>query len=129
MLLAVLPVAIAVALIKSRGWRTDSWSERERRWRAWLSVMLGLAFGVAGFFVVVIGAWLLGPDCGVEPTSGVRTRIALFGIVVALAATAVPVAIAGQRRLALLAAAAPAIAPLVVTIASATSSQPGWCLF
>lgn len=128
-LVGLLPLAVTIVVLKRRGWRPDRWSAAERRRRAWIAVALGLAFAVGAGYTVAIGAWLLGPDCGVEPSAGVRFRIVVLGIVVAVTSSMMPVAIAGRRRVALLAAAAPATVPLFVAVASAASNQPGWCLF
>jgi hypothetical protein len=128
-IIALTPAVIALVLVRRRGWRTDRWSRRERRWRTWLALGSGVAFAVVGFYVVVIGAWLLGPDCGVEPSTGVRARIAMFGLAVTISLTTIPVVLAGRRRLAILAAVCPALVPLVTTFASTTSNQTGWCLF
>jgi hypothetical protein len=124
-----MPLVVAAVILAATGWDPQRWSPAERRGRLALSVGLGLPLAAGAVFVVDVGAWLLGPDCGQHPTDAIRLRVVLFAVAVAACAAAVPVAIAGRRRLTLIAAAAPTIAPIVAAVAAVTPNTVGWCLF
>jgi len=129
MMLLAVPLVAAAVLVTVRGWVPEHWSPVERRTRFWVAVPTGLVLAAGAAFVALLAAWLAGPDCGQTYTTGIRVHVMALSLVAGLWAAALPLALAGRRRLALLAVAVPVIAPLVVAFASTAPSATGWCLY
>ena len=123
------PLLLAAVVIATIGWNAELWSATERRTRLALGVAIGLVLSIGAVVVVNFAAWLFGPDCGQHPSFGVRLRVVGIALVVAAFASAVPVAVVGRRRVALLAAAPPVIASVIAALAATSPSSFGWCLF
>ena len=124
-----LAIGASVAVVRTRGWRPEQWSARERNTRLALAIVLSLALAGVAAVIAVVAAWVLGPDCGATPSAADRMKIAAFGVCLAVAAACIPVAIAGRRRVSWAVALPCVAAPLAVTLTAATSNASGWCLF